>query len=87
MADNVWGITYAGRVHLHLSCESCEFETWDYLGGIKEAEAHHKDTGHEMEGEQGSAVWIGNEGTVRLKDRAKRILGDSIVDGIASESA
>ena len=80
MTENEWGITYATIVHLHLTCQSCDFETWEYIHGVKTAEAHHHETGHEIEGEQGLAVWIGKEGNTLLQDRARRLLGDPIVD-------
>ncbi len=80
MDEPPWGITYMSRVHLNVACLSCDFQTYDYVHGEHAAEEHHRETGHELEGEMGLAVYVGEKGTGQLKEQARRLLGDDIVD-------
>ena len=55
---------HSACVHFVVWCESegCAFRSWDYLTALKEAVKHHEDTGHEVNGEEGRAVWVGEQG-------------------------
>jgi len=48
--------TNAIRIHLMLHCESCPWETEDYLHGDKAAYDHVQKTGHKVSGEYGLSV-------------------------------
>ena len=71
------GLTYMVNVHCVLNCdeEGCDFSAQWYLDAKKQAEEHHRETGHELRGEMGLAVWVGKEGQKRLAERVDRVLG------------
>ena len=69
-------ITYMANVHTVIQCEddTCGFVAADYLTAKKEAEKHHRETGHELIGEQGLAIWVGETGREYLEERTNIIL-------------
>ena len=75
-------ITYMANVHTVVYCqvEECGFKAEDYITAVDEAEAHHRETGHDLLGERGSAIWIGTEGRKYLDERLRAFLGDDIAD-------
>ena len=56
-------ITHMTELHSEMRCgaDGCDFETWDCLNAVKSAEAHHRETGHILDGTRGYAVWVGSE--------------------------
>ena len=77
MADEETPFTYMSNVHTVVQCEAdgCDFEAQDYITAKDQGEAHHRETGHELTGEQGLAIWIGQRGREFLDDRIERLLG------------
>lgn len=71
-------ITFRSNVHTVIQCEECAFEAEWYQTAIKEAEEHHRQTGHELRGEQGLAVWVGEQGKQMLEDRVNALLGPPV---------
>lgn len=67
-------ITFMANVHTGIGCRSCDFRADDYTSAVKDAEAHHRKTGHELEGERGLAVWIGEEGRQMLEEHTERMM-------------
>lgn len=76
--EPVIGITHSVKVHAVIHCDECDFVANGYIDAIDQAEAHHRETGHELMGEVGLAVWIGNEGRKRNQKRVDAILGPAI---------
>ena len=76
MSKEVEGISYKSNVHCVLYCdeEDCDFEATYYTTAIKEAEAHHRETGHELRGEQGLAIWVGREGNRLLQEHVNHMM-------------
>ena len=79
-------ITYMGNVHTVIYCdvEECDFSAQYYTTAVKEAEAHHRETGHDLHGERGLAVWIGSKGREYLDARLRAIFGDDIAEEMSS---
>ena len=68
-------ITYMSGLHADIRCEGddCDYEDRDPDNALKNAEAHHRETGHELGGEHGFEVWVGSVGRQYLKERQERI--------------
>ena len=69
------GITHMAKVHAVIHCDECDFVANWYIDAIKQAEAHHRETGHELTGEVGLGVWIGDKGRKFNQERVDAILG------------
>ena len=67
------GITFQAKVHAVIKCDECDFEAGWYLTAVDDAENHHRETGHELTGEVGLAVWIGKEGAKLLRESNKAL--------------
>ena len=55
---------HSACVHYVVWCqvEGCGFRNDDYLTAREAGIEHHQATGHEVAGEEGRAVWIGEQG-------------------------
>ena len=56
-------VTYMIELHSDMRCcsEDCDFEDRDYLNAVENAEAHHRETGHNLVGTRGYEVWVGSD--------------------------
>ena len=61
-------MTHMVNVHTVIRCDECGFE----------AENHHRETGHELSGEAGLAVWVGHKGRQYNRERIEAFLGHPI---------
>ena len=69
-------ITYMIELHTGMRCssEGCYFEDWDYINAVKNAEAHHRETGHDLSGTRGFEVWVGSDAWRReAKEEQERL--------------
>ena len=69
-------VDYSANVHFIVWCndEVCDFNEENYLISREKGIEHHKETGHEVSGEEGRAYWIGKKGQQFNKDLAERRL-------------
>ena len=69
-------ITHLARVDIAIDCEDeeCGFQTTDYIEGIRQAEAHHRETGHDLYGQTNQAVWVGHMGMEKQQARVDALM-------------
>ena len=54
--------THSATVHAAVTCTECDLRAKWYLDAVEKGKEHHAQTGHELTGEIGYAVWIGETG-------------------------
>ena len=69
---------HQGLVHAVIRCEECDFRADWYITALEDGLKHHKETGHELTGEVGLAVWIGKEGKRMNAEREAALFGDKL---------
>ena len=69
-------VTYMIELHTDMRCDSedCDFEDRHYLNAVEKAEAHHRETGHNLIGTRGYEVWVGSDAWRQQKKEEQELL-------------